>query len=157
MFFPRSPPHPTPAVSLLRLPRRRTRRWVGAMCATRTVGQWCAGVFSISLALPQSGARSQRKPLWARCFRRRGSTARPLVAYGAISFGCGMYDDDVLSTVASESEDLLADTCGSLPPGGHERRSSPSYSELLEVVTARVDKLELDWEVDPNLNWTTVS
>ncbi len=155
MFFPRSPPHPTPAVSLLRLPRRRTRRWVGAMCATRTVGQWCAGVFSISLALPQSGARSQRKPLWARCFRRRGSTARP----GGLR--CNLlrlrHDDDVLSTVASESEDLLADTCGSLPPGGHERRSSPSYSELLEVVTARVDKLELDWEVDPNLNWTTVS
>ncbi len=66
--------------------------------------------------------------------------------YGAISFGCGLYDDDVLSTEASESEDLLSDTCGSLPPGGQERRSSPSYSELLDVVTRTVDKLGLDWE-----------
>ncbi len=125
------------------------------MCATRTVGQWCAGVFSISLALNRVQEVSENlfEPV---VFADKDLRPAP-EAYGAISFGCGMYDDDVLSTVASESEDLLADTCGSLPPGGHERRSSPSYSELLEVVTARVDKLELDWEVDPNLNWTTVS
>ncbi len=49
---------------------------------------------------------------------------------------------------ASESEDLLADTCGSLSPGGQERHSSPSYSELLDVVTRAVDKLGLDWEAD---------
>ncbi len=71
-----------------------------------------------------------------------------LEAYGAVSFGCGLYDDDILSTAASESEDLLADTCGSLPPGGQERRSSPSYSELLDMVTRVVDKLGLDWEAD---------
>ncbi len=69
-------------------------------------------------------------------------------AYGAISFSCGLYDDDVLSTAASESEDLLADTCGCLPPGGQERHSSPSYSELLDMVTRAVDKLGLDWVAD---------
>ncbi len=37
-------------------------------------------------------------------------------ANGAISFGWGLYDDDVSSTAASDSEDLLPDTCGSLPP-----------------------------------------
>ncbi len=64
----------------------------------------------------------------------------------AITFGCGLYDDDVLSTAASE--DFLADTCGSLPPGGEERHSSPFYSELLDMVTHAVDKLGLDWEAD---------
>ncbi len=52
-------------------------------------------------------------------------------AYGAISFGCGLYDEDVLSTVASESEDLLPNTCGSLPPGGQERCSSPTLQRVV--------------------------
>ncbi len=71
-----------------------------------------------------------------------------LEAYGVVSFGCGLYDDDVLSTAASKLADLLADACRSLPPGGQERRSSPFYSELLDVVTRAVDKLGLDWEAD---------
>ncbi len=53
-----------------------------------------------------------------------------------------------MSTAASEFEDLLPDTCGSLPPGGHERHSSPSYQELLDVVTCVVKNLGLDWEAD---------
>ncbi len=69
-------------------------------------------------------------------------------AYGAISFGCGLYEDDDLSTAASELEDFLADTCGSLPSGRQERRSSTSYSKLLDVVTRVVDKMGLDWEAN---------
>ncbi|XP_059422931.1 ribose-5-phosphate isomerase-like [Carassius carassius] len=43
-------------------------------------------------------------------------------AYDAISFGCGRYDDDILSIVAS--------------------------GELLDVVSCAVGKLGLDWEVE---------
>lgn len=56
-------------------------------------------------------------------------------ACDAISFGCGSYDDDVLSTAASYSEELVGNCSGSLPPSGQEKRTSPSYNELLEVVT----------------------
>ncbi len=69
-------------------------------------------------------------------------------AYGAISFGCGLHDGELLSTAALELEDLLANTCWSLPLGRQERCSSPTYSELLDVVTRAVDKLALDWEAD---------
>ena len=69
-------------------------------------------------------------------------------AYDAISFGCGQFDDDVLSTAASESEDFVADTDSPLPPSGQEKRVSPSYSELLDVVSRAVGKLGLDWEVE---------
>ncbi len=85
--------------------------------------------FSIPLALPHSSARYQRKLCGAH------EELRPAPeAYGAISFGCSLYDDDVLSTAASESEDLLPDTCGSLPPSGQERCLSPSYSELQGLI-----------------------
>ncbi len=77
----------------------------------------------------------------------------------AITFGSGLYDDVVLSTAASE--DFLVDTCGSLPPGGEERHSSPSYSEL---TWSLVRWISWGWigrrtlsRPSPNLSWTTVS
>lgn len=60
-------------------------------------------------------------------------------ACDAISFGCGPFDDDVLSTAASDSEELVGDCSNSLPLSGQEKRTSPSYNELLEVVTNAVD------------------
>ncbi len=52
----------------------------------------------------------------------------------SISFGCGPYDEDMLSTAASDSEELVSDLCNYLPPSGQEKHTSPSYSELLDVV-----------------------
>ncbi|ROL55599.1 hypothetical protein DPX16_23616 [Anabarilius grahami] len=75
-----------------------------------------------------------------------------LEARDAISFGCGSYDNDVLSTVASDSEELVGYYSGSLPPSGQEKRTSPSYNELLEVVTRAVDKLGLEWDSNPVQN-----
>ncbi len=56
-------------------------------------------------------------------------------ARSAVSFGCDLYDDDALSTVASESEDLMAESGSSLHPSRQEKRYSPSYNELLDIVT----------------------
>ncbi len=53
-----------------------------------------------------------------------------------------------VAPMSNPRRDLLVDTCGSLPPGGQERPSSPSYSELLGMVTRAVDKLGLDWEAE---------
>ncbi len=53
-----------------------------------------------------------------------------------------------VAPVSNPGHDLLVDTCGSLPPGRQERRSSLSYSELLGMVTRAVDKLGLDWEAE---------
>ncbi|KAF4098348.1 hypothetical protein G5714_020378 [Onychostoma macrolepis] len=75
-----------------------------------------------------------------------------LEARTVVSFGCGPYDDDVLSTAASDSKNFIADSCSSLPPSGQEKRNSPSYSELLEVVTRALDKLGLDWDCEPTQN-----
>ncbi len=46
----------------------------------------------------------------------------------------------------------MAESCSSLPPSGQEKRNSPSYNELLDVVTCAVDKLGLDWEREPTKN-----
>ncbi len=126
---------------LLRLPRRHTRRWLG------TVDREDSDALEFSLFRLLSPNRVQEvnenfvEPI---VFTDEDLRAAP-EAY-AITFGSGLYDDVVLSTAASE--DFLVDTCGSLPPGGEERHSSPSYSELLDMVTRAVDKLGLDWEAD---------
>ncbi|ROL45291.1 hypothetical protein DPX16_17902 [Anabarilius grahami] len=73
-------------------------------------------------------------------------------ARDAISFGCDPFDDDVLSTAASDSEELVGDCSSSLPLSGQEKRTSPSYNELLEVVTRAVDKLGLEWDSEPKQN-----
>lgn len=52
-----------------------------------------------------------------------------LEACHSISFGSGPSDDDVLSRVASDSEDLVGESCCSLPPTGQEKSPSPSYNE----------------------------
>lgn len=70
-------------------------------------------------------------------------------ACDSISFSCGPNDEDVLSTAASDSEDIVGDLCSSLPPSGQEKCTSPSYIELLDVVTHAVDKLGLDWNSEP--------
>ncbi len=63
--------------------------------------------------------------------------SRPtLETRSTVSFICEPHDNDVLSTAASDSEDLIADSCSSLPPSGQEKCNSPSYSELLDVVTS---------------------
>ncbi len=69
-----------------------------------------------------------------------------LEAHSAVSFGCSPYDDDVLSTAASDSEDFMADFCSSLPPSRQEKRNSPSYVKLA------VDKLGLEWDCEPTQN-----
>ncbi len=75
---------------------------------------------------------------------------RPIMeARSVVSFGCEPYDDDVLSTTASASEDLIADLCSSLPQSGQEKRNSASCIELL---TRAVDKLGLDWDCEPTKN-----
>lgn len=70
-------------------------------------------------------------------------------ACDVISFGCGPFDDDVLSTAVFDFEELIGDLCGSLPPSGQKKHTSPSYNELLEVVTRAVDKLGLEWDSEP--------
>ncbi len=40
----------------------------------------------------------------------------------------------------------MGELCSSLPPSGQEKRTSSSYSELLDVVARAVDKLGLDWD-----------
>ncbi len=50
-----------------------------------------------------------------------------LKARRAVYFGYGLYDSDVLSTVASDSEDLMVEYGSSLPPSRQENRNSPSY------------------------------
>ncbi len=65
-------------------------------------------------------------------------------AYGAISVGCGLQDGDLLSTAALELETYCPHNADLSPLGRQERCSSPSYSELLDVVTRAVDKLALD-------------
>lgn len=41
-------------------------------------------------------------------------------------------------------EELTGDLCSSLPPSGQEKHTSPSYNELLNVITHAVDKLGLE-------------
>ncbi len=53
-----------------------------------------------------------------------------LEAHSKVSFRCGLYEDDVLSTTASE--DLMVESGSPLPPSGQEKRNSPSYKELLD-------------------------
>ncbi|XP_016319979.1 uncharacterized protein LOC107671579, partial [Sinocyclocheilus anshuiensis] len=43
----------------------------------------------------------------------------------------------------------MAESCSSLPPSGQEKRNSPSYNELLDVVTCAVGKFGLDWDCEP--------
>lgn len=45
-------------------------------------------------------------------------------ACDGISFGCGPFDDDVLSRAASDSEELVGDCSSSLPLSGQEKRTS---------------------------------
>ncbi|KTF87032.1 hypothetical protein cypCar_00043644 [Cyprinus carpio] len=68
------------------------------------------------------------------------------------SFGCLPCDKDVLSTAASDSEDLLDEVRSSLPLSGQEKCTSLSYSELLDIVTRTVDKLGLEWDSEPAKN-----
>ncbi len=72
-----------------------------------------------------------------------------LEARSAVSLRCSLYDEDVLSTTALDSEDLMVESGSSLPPSGQEKRNFPSYKELLDVVTRAVDKLGLDWDCEP--------
>lgn len=71
-------------------------------------------------------------------------------AQNEISFSCEPFDDDVLSTATSDSGELMAELCSSLPPSGQENHlilsTSPSYIELLDVITCAVDKLGLEWD-----------
>lgn len=69
-----------------------------------------------------------------------------------ISFGCELYDEDVLSTAVSDSEDLMGEACSSLALNRQEKCSSPSYSKLLDVVSLAVDKLGLEWDSKPAQN-----
>ncbi len=48
-----------------------------------------------------------------------------LYSPSTISFRCDLYDDDVLSTTASDSG-------SSLPPNGQEKCNAPSFKELLD-------------------------
>ncbi|MGL5564929.1 MAG: hypothetical protein ACRDC4_04285, partial [Plesiomonas sp.] len=72
-------------------------------------------------------------------------------ARDAVSFGYGRHDDDdVLSTTASDSEDLAAGSnITPLPPSGQERHGTQSYDDMIEVVTRAVDKLGLVWDSEP--------
>lgn len=69
-----------------------------------------------------------------------------------MSFGCMLCDEDLLSTAVSDSEDLLVEVCSSLPLSGQEKRTSPSCSELLDIVTRAVDKLGLERDSEPVKN-----
>lgn len=80
-----------------------------------------------------------------------------LEAYHLISFGCGSSDDDVLSRVASDSEDLVGESCYSLPPSGEEKYPSPSYNESLDVLTRAVGHgwTASQFKIRPSRNWMT--
>lgn len=140
-------------VALESNPRQVTSATAEAPHEARAWGDTCDMDFVDSAALEYSPHRSLSPTLL-----QNKTYTEPVVfsnedllptpeACTAISFGCGRYDDDVLSTAASGSEDFATDT-SPLPPSGQERRVSPSYSELLDVVSRAVGKLGLDWEVD---------
>ncbi len=46
----------------------------------------------------------------------------------------------------------MGEACSSLPLSGQEKHTSPSYSELLDVVMHAVDKLGLEWDREPAQN-----
>lgn len=59
-------------------------------------------------------------------------------AQNEFSFSCEPFDDDMLSTAASDSGELIGELCSSLPPSGQEMRTSPSYIELLDVMVLQI-------------------
>lgn len=73
-------------------------------------------------------------------------------ARNSISFGCELYDDDVPSTAASVSKELMGDLCSSFSLSGQEKHISPSYSELLDVITHALGKMGLEWNSEPTQN-----
>ncbi len=106
-------------------------------------GQWCAGVFSISFALPQSSAKGQWKLCGAHCFHRWGSTGRP----GGLR--------NHLRQRAVWRRRFVHRGLWGLP--GRHMRITPSWRrgetqlpilQRADMVTRAVDKLGLDWEAD---------
>ncbi len=66
-------------------------------------------------------------------------------ARDTVSFGL----DDILHTVASDSEDFGPALKDAFPPSGQEARPSAAYSELVDVLSRATEKLALDWPDEP--------
>ncbi len=66
-------------------------------------------------------------------------------AHDTVSFGL----DDILHTVASDSEDFGPALADALPPSGQEAQPSAFYSELVDVLSRATEKLTLDWSDEP--------
>ncbi len=119
---------------------------LGRRVRTGLWGQWCAVVFTISLALSQSSARVRWKLCGARYYRRRGSTACPW------GLRCNLLR---LRAVWGRPFVHRGLRVGGLT--GRHMLISPSWQtgemqllipELLDVINYAVDKLALDWEAD---------
>ncbi len=85
--FSKVAPRPNPAVSLLQLPRRRTRRWFGATWTVRTVMCWSFLYFTCS---PPFECKRSAKTSWSLLFsstRIYGPPQRPTVQ-SPLAAGC---------------------------------------------------------------------
>ncbi|KAF4106989.1 hypothetical protein G5714_012979 [Onychostoma macrolepis] len=88
-----------------------------------------------SLSLPPSpGRHCMNSPVQF----SHGCLAPSPEARDAVSFGL----EDILHTVASDSEDFGAASLNVLPP-------SPAYTELVDVLARATEKLSLDWPDEP--------
>ncbi len=72
-------------------------------------------------------------------------------ARDTVSFGL----DDILHTVASDSEDFGPALADALPPSGQEAQPSAAYSELVDVLSRATEKLTLDWPDEPRESRTS--
>ncbi len=63
----------------------------------------------------------------------------------SLSFGL----DDILFTVASESEDFGPALADAILPSGQVVRPSAAYSELVYMLSHATDKLSIDWPDEP--------
>ncbi len=92
--------------------------------------------FSLSLP-PSPGRHRANSPVqFSRCCLAPSPEAREAVSFGL---------EDILYTVASDSEDFGTVSLDVLPPSGQEARPSPAYTELVDVLARATEKLSLDW------------